>query len=273
MILDADYAAIESRIVCWVAGQEDALEEFRQGVDRYKRMASLIYSIPEKDVNKFPQRFVGKSAILGAGYGMGPRVFRSSCLKVGKYELPDGLEFTAIESWRAAHPQIPKLWKGLEKAAKQAIVRKGQVTSYLKIKFRCRDIEGMPFLLMRLPSGRKIAYPRPRIVPHSRFEGNTEIVYFGHQKGVQWGDVRIWGGTFCENICQGIAGDILCHGVANAENAGYEIMSLIHDQALAYYKPGQSPEEFVRLLTDLPAWADGLPIAAEGGLVPFYKKD
>jgi len=75
------------------------------------------------------------------------------------------------------------------------------------------------------------------------------------------------------NCVQGIAADIMCNGAQNAEDAGYEICALIHDQALSYYRNGQSPEEFVRLLTDLPEWASGLPLAAEGSLVPFYKKD
>jgi DNA polymerase bacteriophage-type len=216
---------------------------------------------------------VSNKLVHNCGFGLGPRVFRASCLKVGKYDLPPDLEFAAIEKWRATHPQVPKMWKGLEKAAKEAIINKGKVCSYLKISFKCQDIEGMPFLLLRLPSGRKLAYPRPRVRPHKRFEGNTEIVFFGHQKGVQWGDVETWGGTLAENATQAVAADIMCHGAQNAENAGYEIMSLIHDQALAYHKPHQTPEEFVRLLTDLPGWADGLPIAAEGGLVPFYKKD
>ncbi len=119
---------------------------------------------------------------------------------------------------------------------------------------------------MRLPSGRKLAYPKPRIIA-------DRITFFGHILGTKWGDVETWGGKLVENAVQGIAADIMAHGAHNCENAGYKIAMLIHDQALAPQHEGQTSEEFVRLLTDLPPWAEGLPIEAEGGLVPFYKKD
>lgn len=128
-------------------------------------------------------------------------------------------------------------------------------------------------MLMRLPSGRKLAYPMPRIVP-GKFEGTTAVSFYQNIKGEVWGHNRgIWGGTFFENSCQAVAADIMCNGAQNCEDAGYEIMALIHDQGLAYHRPHQTPEEYVRLLTDLPEWANGLPLAAEGSLVPFYRKD
>lgn len=284
-LLDADYAAIECRIVNWLAGQEDALARFRAydaaqseeekyALDPYRLQAAHIYGIPVEDVDDFPQRFVGKSAELGCGFGMGPPKFRGSCKEKGKYVLPVGLEFTAVKTWRGTHKQVPKLWYGLEECAKNAIIKKGKVFTYRLISFKCFDIEGTPFLIMRLPSGRKLAYPRPRIIPHSRFEGNTEIVFFGHIKGQLWGDVSTWGGTFAENATQAVAADIMCSGAQNAEAMGYEIAALIHDQALSYYQESwQTVEEFVMLLTALPPWANGLPIQAKGALVPFYKKD
>lgn len=264
-LLDADYSAIEARIVNWLAGQEDALEEYRQGIDRYKVMASVIYGVPAVEVNKFPQRFLGKTTILGAGFSMGPTKFRATCKKMG-YELPMGLEEVAIKAFRVRHPKVKQYWYDVERCAKTAILRKGEVVKHRNVAFICKDIEGLPFLLIRLPSGRKLAYPRPRIEA-------DRILFFGHILGAQWGDVSTWGGKLVENITQAVAGDILCHGVANAEAASYETATLIHDQALSYYRDGQSSDEFVELLTDLPAWADGLPIAAEGSLVPFYKKD
>ena len=140
------------------------------------------------------------------------------------------------------------------------------------IAFLCADIGGMPFLLMRLPSGRKLAYPRPKIRNSAKFAGKKEVTYFGHIKGVQWGDISTFSGRWAENATQAVAADIMLHGAHNAERAGYEVMTLIHDQALAYYQEGQTVEEFVRLLTDLPEWAEGLPIEAEGALVNFYSK-
>lgn len=271
--LDCDYSSIEARVVCWLAGQEDALEEYRQGVDRYKVMASVIYGVPVEQVNKHPQRFVGKQAILLCGFQGGPPKFRATCKKMGGYDLPLGLEDTAVKAWRQKHKKVVRSWYDLEDAAKKAIIRKSETFRVNKLSFQCRDVEGLPFLLMRLPSGRKLAYPRPQVIPSSRYEGKTEIIFWGKITEAKWGMVSTYGGSLLENATQAVAADIMCTGAQNAENAGYEIASLIHDQALSYYRDGQTSDEFVSLLTRLPSWADGLPIEAEGSLVPFYKKD
>lgn len=266
-LLDADYSAIEARIVNWLAGQEDALDEYRQGIDRYVRMASVIYSTPEEEINKFPQRFVGKHASLGCGFGMGPWKFRETCKRMGGYDLPLGLEDKAVQAFRAKHPKVKAMWNSIKEAAKKAIVRKGEkFTCGKHLAFKCLDIEGMTFLLMRLPSGRKLSYPQPKII-------NGDIYIFRKTIGVTWEHQEMNGCTLLENATQAVAADIMAEGAHKAERAGYEIATLIHDQALAYHRVGQTAEEFVGLLTDLPAWAEGLPIEAEGSLVPFYKKD
>jgi DNA polymerase bacteriophage-type len=284
MLLDADYAAIEARITPWVAGQDDALEDYRK-VDAaqtkeekwllspYVLMAAFTFQVPPKEVNKFPQRFVGKESILGCGFGLGADRFRVACKKKG-YDLPEGLEFTAIKAWRKKHDKIVKFWGVIDDAAKSAVLHKGEVFKAGKfISFKVITTGGIEFLLMRLPSGRKLAYPWPRIVP-GKFEGTTSVSFYQNLKGVLWGhNSGVWGGYWTENAVQGIAADIMCNGAQNAEDAGYEICALIHDQALAYHQPHQSPEEFVKLLTDLPSWAKGLPLAAEGSLTPFYRKD
>lgn len=273
MFLDADYAAIEARIVNWLAGQEDALEEYRQGVKRYERMAAMIYGIPEEQVNDFPQRFVGKEATLGCGFGLGGDRFRVQCKKRG-YDLPEGLEFKAVKSWRNRHKKVVKWWEILDDAAKNAVIHKetvfkaGQFVSFLS-----KEVGGMLFLLMRLPSGRKLAYPQPKIVP-GKFEGTTAVSFYQNLLGTKWGHRSVWGGVWAENATQAVAADIMVNGVRNCENDGYETATLIHDQDLSYYYPerGQTVEKFVGHLTRLPAWAAGLPIEAKGGIVPFYKK-
>lgn len=271
---DADYAAIEARIVCWLAGQEDALDEYRNGVDRYKGMASTIYGVAAEDVNKHPQRFVGKQAILGCGFSMSAAKFRMTCWNMGRYELPVGLEVTAVAAFRAKHKKIVSYWYDVERTAQRAILNKGTVFPLRNIAFLCENIGGIPFLLIRLPSGRKLAYPRPRLVPSPKFEGKQSIKFFGKIGVTQnWGDVDTYGGKLVENVTQAVAADVMCEGANNSEKAGYEIMALIHDQALSYTREGQSSDQFVKLLTTLPAWAEGLPIEAEGGIVPFYKKD
>lgn len=267
--VDADYSAIEARIVNWLAGQEDALEEYRQGVERYIRMASFIYGISESEVNKFPQRFLGKTTILGCGFQMGPPKFRKSCKEKG-YDLPPGLEEIAVKSFRVKHKKVVQYWYLVEKLAKEAILRPTEVFAtpapLPKVRFFCKNVEGIQFLFIQLPSGRKLAYPRPRIV-------DNRITFFGQRVGVNWGEVDTYGGKLVENITQAVAADIMAHGAHTAEIFGYEIATLIHDQALAYHQPNQTAENFVEKLTLLPPWATGLPLAAEGSIVPFYKKD
>lgn len=274
--LDADYSAIEARITCWLAGQEDALQEYRlQDAAttpeekivrcRYRIQASTIYRLPIEQIANHPHRFVGKFTVLGCGFGMGPTKYRGSIEKF--YKLPEGLEFTAVKAWRDKHKKVVSYWYDMERAAKNAILRPGSVFECRKhVKFMVKDVEGMPFLLMRLPSGRKLAYPKPRLC-------GDRIAFFGNVKGVVWGDVSTWGGTLVENAVQGVAADVMACGSHNAEREGYAITTLIHDQCLCFHEEGQTPEKLVELLTTLPSWADGLPIAAEGGVVPFYKKD
>jgi DNA polymerase len=286
--LDADYSAVEARITVWLAGQTDALEEYRNGVDRYKRMASLIYRKPEKDINKFPERFVGKQATLGCGFSMGPPKFRTTCKVMGNYDLPPGLEDTAVAAFRASHKAVVKLWYAMEEAAKKAILHRNTICVpkpkrlqgdsdplpvFQDISFCCKDIEGMLFLLMKLPSGRKLAYPRPHIGPSRKFPDRTSIYFFGNTMGTNWGDVDTFHGKLVENAVQGIAADIMAHGAATAEKNGFRIATLIHDQAIAFHGPGQTAEGFVKCLTDLPSWATGLPLEADGSIVPWYRKD
>jgi len=279
--LDADYSAIEARIVNWLAGQEDALAEYRAGVDRYKRMASVIYGVPEEQVNRHPQRFIGKQAILLCGFQGGPPKFRQTCEKFGYKDMPAGLEDIAVQTFRQKHRAVVGLWYATEEAAKLAVLHPGETfrvkgfkgAQIPDVRYTVKDIEGMKFLLCRLPSGRKLSYPRPHIGPSRKFPDHKVIYFYGNIQGTTWGTVDTYGGKLVENNTQAVAADVMTNGVHKSERAGYETATLIHDQCLAYVKPGQTADEFVRLLTDLPEWAKGLPIEAEGALVPFYKKD
>jgi len=297
--IDADYAAIEARIVNWLAGQEDTLDRFRRydaatskeekhQLDPYRIMAGTIFSIPVRDVDK-GQRFVGKQSELACGFQQGPDGYRKGCKKYGVV-LPVGLEFKVVKTWRSTHPHVVRMWYALDNAAKEAICKKGTAVNvtpklmkgespntklpvFQSVKFLCKDVGGMPYLIMRLPSGRRLSYPRPRVVPSKKFETGTTIEFFGNIKGTKWGYIDTFGGRLLENLTQAVAADIMANGAHNAEREGYQIATLIHDQAIAFHGEGQTAERFVELLTDLPPWAAGLPIAAEGGLVPFYRKD
>lgn len=299
-MFDADYAAIEARIVNWLAGQADAVQEFANGVDRYKKMAAVIYGKPASEINAFPERFVGKQATLGCGFQMGAAKFRGTCANYG-YELPEGLEFTAVEAFRETHAEVAKLWRLVDQAAKNAIKFKGRTfQAGEKLKFFCADVAGIPFLFLKLPSGRNLAYPYPKIEPVLKYmckgkmvevfsptaeelvrgrkydpecQPMPNVTFWGQLKNSsKWGRISTYGGKLTENATQAVAADIMGFGGITAEKHGYEIAVLVHDQALVYKKPGQTIEELVKHLTTLPPWADGLPIASDGKVVAYYSK-
>lgn len=305
-MLSADFAAIEARGVAWLAGQEDALEEYRQGIDRYKKMASRIYGVPYEEVQEFPQRFVGKQAVLLLGYQGGGPKFRQTCEKYGYFDLPEGFEDEVVKIYRESHPEIVKLWRKMDQCSRAAVLSPGKVIEVNdKLSFRVMEIaNGTSFLLLRLPSGREISYPMPELVKclsytHKGkrvliFEPQPEdiqkaiervgekkyflkdvVTYYGKtgKDGTKaWGRVPTYGAKCVENATQGLAADFMVNGALNCEKAGYEIATLIHDESLNYKKPGQTPEELCRLLASTPEWAKGMPLLAEGKTVPFYMK-
>lgn len=270
-LLDADYSAIEARIVCWLAEQQDILEEYKRGIDQYVRMAAMIYATHESKVTK-DQRELGKRAVLGCGFSMAAQKFQKTCWEQYGLKIPLSLAERAVEMYRTRHRKVKSLWYSVERAAKNAITHPGTAFAVgPHLRLWVASVNGIPFLFMRLPSGRKLAYPYPELTYNSKRE-NYEITFFGEMKNNKWGRVGTYGGKLVENATQGAAADIMANGSVNAEREGFEIITLIHDQAPAKKKPGQEIEEYIRVLTTLPPWADGLPIKAEGKPVPYYRK-
>ena len=276
---DADYASIEARIVCWLCDQEDSLDLFRANKDIYKVMSSHIFGIEPEEVTK-EQRFVGKQAVLGCGFGMGEDKFKGTCEAYGQNVSTD-LASRAIKTFRKVNNRVSASWKSINEAAKAAIKAPGtKFNGTDKVVFCYGNECGFPALIMRVPSGHCLIYPRARLdIVEKTFKGDTyksqEIVFWGKVPGKSnmWGWVSTYGGKLLENATQAVAGDVMSNGAVKAQAKGYEIFMLVHDQALAKIKPGQSIEEFCDILCDLPEWADGLPIEAEGSEVPFYRKD
>lgn len=304
-MLDVDYAAIEARIVCWLAGQEDALQDYRDGVDRYVRMAMHIFNKPAELITK-EERFIGKQCILGCGYGMGPPKFIITCAKFG-VTVDLELAEAAVATYRLTHAKVKQLWWDTESAAKNAIQNPGTRYKAGRLEFFSANVASIKYLFLKLPSGRHIAYPHiqlDRDVGFADYEqevkelptldANTRTFLYGSPTGVPekpkgrprdrisywakldgksiWGRVETYGGKLVENGDQGTAADIMMCGALNAERAGYQAATLIHDELLAYKQPGQTVEGLIAEMTRLPAWAAGLPVAAEGDVVPFYKK-
>lgn len=266
-MVDADFSSAQAKIICWSAKQEDALERYRKKEDSYKWMASRVFNKPVSAVTK-DEREVGKRLILGCGFGMGAPKFKSSCEDQYGLVLPLELCERGVKAYREAHPKVCDYWKYLDSSARSAIENPNTRFG----SFIVRQVAGMKYLLAQLPSGRSIAYPQPLIEPSE--EWGTNITYFGQDPySTQWTRIKIYGGKFAENITMGIEADLMAHGCLNAERKGYEPVAIIHDQALSLFSEGHTPEEYAAALTELPTWAAGLPLTAEGHIVPYYRKD
>lgn len=267
-LLDADYNAIEARIVNWLAGQEDILEAYRKGIDQYKLMANRIYNRPVEQITK-DQREVGKRAVLGCGFSMAWEKFQSSCWIQYRLKVSDEIAQKAVKAYRARHSKVQKFWYDVDRAARAAIARPGAVFKVGEfVRLWVATTGDIPFLFVRLPSGRCIAYPEPKIEGSER----GDITFYGRLPNKTFGRVKTYGGKIVENITQATAFDYMAHGGVNAESKGFKIITVIHDQAPALQLDGQTVEAYCAALTKMPVWAIGLPIKAEGRIIPFYKK-
>jgi len=255
-------------------GDEARGNEERQMVQRAaEARLARVYDLIECGPNN---RFtVSGKLVHNCGYGGGKNaLIKMGALQMGvpEEELPE-----LVAKWRAANPQIKALWSKCEFAAMQAVSRPGQRYGVNgKLEFFCARTAGLNYLFVRFPSGRHIAYPEPKIEPIKTSWGDVKdsITFYGQiPLKKTWARVSTYSGKFVENFSQGIAADVMAQGAVNCERHGYEINALIHDEALAYHREGQTPEEFSRLLTTVPDWAKGLPLAAPGGLVNYYRKD
>jgi DNA polymerase len=273
-MLNADYSAIEARVLAWLAGEKWRLKVFAEGFDIYVASIAEMLNLSREQAK--PLRQKGKVVELLGGYGGGVNAYiRMGALKMGltEAEIPD-----LVQKWRAANPNIKAFWSKCEFAAKQAISYPGQRYGVNgKLEFFCARTAGMNYLFLKLPSGRHLAYPEPKLEKTNSSWGEVidSITFYGQipMKKTTWTRLSTWGSKIAENVAQAVSADVMAQGAVNCEKAGYEINALIHDEALAYHKPGQTPEEFSRLLTTVPDWAKGLPLAAPGGLVNYYRKD
>lgn len=274
-VYDADYNAIEARIVNWLAGQEDVLDMYRGGRDLYKFMAGMIYGRPEKDiVNPSEERELGKRAILGCGYQMAHEKFRETCLGQYGIAISEDLAIKAVRMYRELCHKVVDLWYACEDAARRAVSHPGErFDAGDHLSFVVKKLRGRKYLLMNLPSGRAICYPDPELVDKkTKFGIKKQVTFYGNVKGKHWGRVSTYGGKLVENATQGTAFDVMGHGSVRATAKGFRIFTLIHDQSLAYRHPTLTVEDYCKALTDLPSWATGMPIKAEGKITPFYKK-
>ena len=261
----ADFSAIEARVLAWLAGERWRLEVFSSHGKIYEASASAMFHVPIEEVTKGSTlRQKGKIAELGLGYGGAAGALISmGALDMGLSEddLPP-----LVAAWRRANPHITQFWWDVDKAAVEAVTKRAK-TRAGRIGFEYRS--GILFVM--LPSGRKLAYVKPRMAVN-KF-GREGLTYEGILENKKWGRIETYGPKLVENIVQGTARDLLAEAMLRVEKRGYPIVMHCHDEIIAEVPEGMgSVEEMCEVMAVRPVWAEGLPLRADGYECPFYQK-
>jgi DNA polymerase len=273
-LIGADFGSIESRVLAWVADENWKLDSYRRfdatrdpRDEPYCETARRIFGKPCGTYTKdSPERRVGKTCDLAFGYQGGLNAWR-------KFE-PDKFTDSEVETfkaeWRATHPKIEQFWHDIDRSAVLAVRERGQIVRCGRVDLKCTGA----FLQLRLPSGRKLSYPHPRIIEDER---NKYHVVFADNAAGRFTDCRngegAYGGLWTENIVSAIARDLLADAMLRVEAAGYAIALHVHDEIVSEVPAGfGTTDEFTRLMTRTPAWALDLPIAASAWTGARYSK-
>ena len=259
----ADFSAIEARVIAWFAGEKWRSEVFRKGGDIYCASASQMFKVPvEKHGINGHLRQKGKIAELALGYGGGVGALTAmGALEMGLKE--EELQ-PLVNAWRNANPNIVKFWWAVDNAVMEA-VSKRTITKTHGLTFSFKS--GMLFIT--LPSGRKLAYIKPRIGTN-RFGGES-ITYEGIGATKKWERLESYGPKFVENIVQATARDILCYAMKTLRHCS--IVMHIHDEVVIEAEKSMSLDKLCELMGRTPPWAEGLILTASGYVTEFYKKD
>ena len=262
----ADFSAIEARVLAWIAGEQWRIDTFKNGGDIYCASASKMFKVPvEKHGVNGELRQKGKISELACGYGGSVGALKNmGAVEMGVQENElQGL----INDWRNANPHIVRFWYEVGNAAMKAIKEKTTVPLGKLVFAYERGI-----LFIRLPSGRRLSYIKPRIGTN-RFGGDS-ITYMGINSAKKWDRLETFGGKLTENIVQGTARDLLANALINAANAGYDTVFHVHDEIICEVPNGYgSVDELCRLMCIKTDWADGLPLNADGFECEYYKKE
>jgi DNA polymerase len=262
MMIDSDSSQIEARTLAWLAGQDDLVKAFEEGEDVYKIMATAIYGKRIEEITK-DERFVGKTTILGAGYGMGATKFQAQLKNFGvEVEIEEAQRI--INTYRNTYPKITQLWKDAGTALK-AILQKQHTTLGRNGVLQIEGEDGI-----RLPNGLYIRYPNLRMYQSEDSE-KAELVY-DTKKGKAVIPNRIYGGKLIENVCQALARIIIGEQMLMVAKK-YKVVMTVHD-AIASIVPEHEVEtakEYIELCMRLrPKWARELPLNCEAGYGKSY---
>lgn len=275
VFVDADFSAIEARVIAWLAGEEWVLEVFRTHGKIYEACASQMFGVPLELIKKgnpeYALRAKGKVATLALGYqGGSGALIQMGALRDGleESELPD-----IVKRWRASNKRIVDLWYAVENAA-LSVVKTGAPVGIKGLLFAMEQgHDGKYSMTIALPGGRKLYYVNPFLSQNDW--GKDSVHYYGmNQTSKKWQVSDTYGGKLVENIVQAIARDCLSAAITNLENAGHKIVFHVHDEVIIEEAAETANLDEICAIMGRPiAWAEGLPLKAEGWIGDFYTKD
>ena len=259
----ADFSAIEARVIAWLAGEEWRMKAFANGEDIYCASASKMFGVPVvKHGENGHLRQKGKISELACGFG--GSVGAMKAMGADSLGLSDTELKQIVTDWREASPHITELWWAVDRAVKKAIREKTTTETHgLKMSYEAG------FLFIKLPSGRRLAYAKPRI-GENQFGGES-VTYMGINAQKKWDRLETFGGKLTENICQSIARDLLMYSMQTLSQ--YFIVGHIHDEMIIECPKDTKLDEICQQMARTPDWAKGLLLRADGYECSFYKKD
>lgn len=280
VLIDADFSAIEARVISWLADEEWRLEVFRTHGKIYEASASQMFGVPLERIKKgnpeYSLRQRGKVAELALGYQGGVPAMRQ--MDTGKLlaDLPDEEIKDIVDKWRNTNPKIRNLWYSFNDAAIRVIQNGGSLrVRCCTFARECDCIRGTTCMTISLPSGRKLYYVEPS-VGENRW-GGPSITYMGVNDKNKWGRIETYGGKLVENVVQAIARDCLAQAIEHLEAAGLPVVFHIHDEVVidtaAFDTNDAMLDKVVKIMSTPIPWAEGLPLGADGWVGAFFKKD
>lgn len=259
----ADFSAIEARVIAWMAGEQWRLDVFKNGGDIYCASASQMFHVPvQKHGINGHLRQKGKIAELALGYGGSVGALKAmGALEMG---IPEEELKPLVDAWRASNPNITQLWWEVDEAVKKTVSQKVPTETH-----GIRFVYESGFLFTCLPSGRRLAYVKPRI-GENKFGGES-VTYEGIGGTKKWERLESYGPKFVENIVQALSRDILCYALKTLRCCN--IVAHVHDEIIIECRPDTSLDAICEQMGRTPPWAKGLILRADGYETQFYKKD
>lgn len=287
VLIDADFSAIEARVISWLAGQEWRLEVFRTHGKIYEASASQMFHVPIEKIKKgnpeYALRQRGKVAELALGYQGGVSAMRRMDTGHNLDDLSDDEVKGIVDRWRETNSRIRDLWNIVDSAAVTVITNGGAQTirsettdAVITLACELDVITGTRYMTILLPSGRKLYYPSPEIGVNRW--GNPSVSYMGqNQTTKRWERVETYGGKLVENIVQAIARDCLAIAIENLEAQGLHVVFHIHDEVVidtpAWADEDTMLDTVTKIMTKPIPWAQMLPLNADGWVDKYFKKD